>query len=243
MSILEDALKILDQSLDPDGWGSFVYYGDRPLGKTWGIVGPHRTRDSEVLEISNYECIIRDLKAEFPDDDDKWEVLGSSHWAVGWVDSVMCQIFTDHFIENYMEEDGYFDRMALDEDDFHPVFVWLYEVGVGLRDDYPVYDEMDFSEREYEDQIDSLQYITPYWADQSGDNPSVVFSWLMDHGVDYYGLSEDEVANAYLNLGFVDDEEDALEWWADNVGVVGVSPESFGQFIVLWNMGQMTLEV
>lgn len=242
-SILEDVLKILDSSLDPDGWGSFVYYGDRPLGKTWGIVGPHQTRDSEVLEKSNYECIIRDLEKEFPDDDEKWEVLGSSHWAVGWVDSVMCQLFTDHFIENYMEEDGYFDRMALNEDDLHPVFVWLYDIGVSLRDDDPVYDEMHFSEKEYEDQLDSLKWITPSWADNCDENVHAVFSWLYDQGLDYDYFDEQEVSNAFLNLGFVDDEEEALEWWEDNATLVGITPENFGKFIVLWNMGQMTLEV
>lgn len=67
---------------------SFGYRGDLDLFETWGLtIG--RTRDSAILDVSNFEVITRDMLERFPDD---CEIVGSSHWANGWADQLAVRV-------------------------------------------------------------------------------------------------------------------------------------------------------
>lgn len=253
-----DAIKCLRNSDDPEGWNNFVYHGDRDLTETWAIVGPHRNRDSEALGNSNFECIVEDLGKEFPEGD-CWEILRSSHWAVGWSESVMCQTFTNDFIDMINGENvqifiengkGWASSPTFNceivEDDLHPVFLWLWEVLTSLES-YPVYDETDLSEREWNEAIDNIQYVVDHWVDLSGDNAAEIASFLADDQI-YIDCDEGTVEDlhyAALQLGFVEDDEDyileALEFWNDHVDLFGMTPSFFSYEWNLALMGQMKL--
>lgn len=67
----------------------FAYWGDRPLGETWGYAGLSQHRDSSTIERSNFEVISRDLLERFGDE---VEVMSSSHCMVGWMDELIVQV-------------------------------------------------------------------------------------------------------------------------------------------------------
>jgi len=71
----------------PDRQRDFVYSGDTPLGETHGIA-ISRTRDSDLLEESNYEVILKDLGERFPTD---------VHCKRGWVDTCVASDRRLHF--------------------------------------------------------------------------------------------------------------------------------------------------
>jgi len=79
------------------------------------------TRDSDLLSISNFECALERLGGESP----TVEVLSMGHWACGWIKLLTVNPQ---------------DRKALIE---------AYTIKREL-DEYPVLDDDDFSEREYE---------------------------------------------------------------------------------------------
>ncbi len=63
----------------------FAYFGDLE-SPPWGVVGGiGQHRDSDALERSNFEVISEDLLERFPE---SVQIERSSHWAVGWVESM-----------------------------------------------------------------------------------------------------------------------------------------------------------
>ena len=90
----------------------------RPPGYGLGPVG--RSRDSDILEVSNFETILADLTGI----DDRVTVARFGHWAVGWVEEILCPL-----------------TPAIGE----RVAYWT-----GRLADYPVADEDDYSRREQE---------------------------------------------------------------------------------------------
>ena len=126
------------------------------MGATWEgyYVGPSRTRDSKALENSNFDAALKMLGGE--DEEKGVEVARANHWAVGWVETIM------------VRQDAK-DKVAILES---------VEKKMG---DYPVLDEDDFSDREYqewESSYDSwgkdevLNEIGKYLGDESAaDTP------------------------------------------------------------------------
>jgi hypothetical protein len=80
-----------------------------------------RHRDSDILSNSNFDCALRELGGE----SETVIIARAGHWAVGWVESIL------------IHES---DSKALQAAD---------EMAAALSD-YPVLDESDFSEREFE---------------------------------------------------------------------------------------------
>lgn len=101
-------------------------YDDGPPREGWGdLVGRHR--DSDILEVSNFEVIEADLTKRFPDD---VETASFGHFAVGWVEELLVRVLDKH---GKITPAG---KAAVD---------W------GLKlESYPVADEDDFSRREFE---------------------------------------------------------------------------------------------
>jgi len=62
-----------------------AYFGERP---DW-FVFYTRTRDSDVLERSNYACLVEEARQMFGDEGIDWAVERFSHWACGWLESIL----------------------------------------------------------------------------------------------------------------------------------------------------------
>lgn len=94
------------------------------IGETFEdyYVGPAQTRDSSVIEQSNFDTALEMLGGEV---ENRVEVQRASHWACGWVEVI------------------YVHRKAKKQ------LKILSEI-VAALEDYPILDEGDWSEREYE---------------------------------------------------------------------------------------------
>ena len=106
-----------------------------------------RSRDSDLLTQSNWD----QLEEEF-DGKEGVEIIRSGHWAGGWVETIL------------IHEDA--EDMLMKADDF-----------AKQLSEYPVLDEEDFTNKEYESTIENIQ------SQQSMDDETAreVFSWLWDH--------------------------------------------------------------
>ena len=162
------------------------------LGRSWASVGPGIHRDSTCLEVSNYETVRQDLETRFPD---HVTYFRARHWAVGWVESIYVQA---------LETDG-------DEEDctllpyVTPAFV-AWTIWRDRLEDYPIANEEDFSEREYEYAIDYLvtcEDIPPEYACQ-------VYSELYDMGCQIFenhSPSRESILTACAIVGCPMEEE------------------------------------
>ena len=187
MSNVEVSEKDIEDALNrPD---SFAYYGDNEdMFKTWGITGPGMHRDSDCLQISNYETIKADLEKRFPDD---VEVICSSHWLVGWSDQIAVRV---------IDEDG----------EPTPCFEAVLEWNAALED-YPVADEEDFSRREYEDFLETVENISPSFRNYKGDEYEVIdnlpedwASEIRSYLFEYHNIStSDEITDDMLSEAYV----------------------------------------
>lgn len=134
---VENILKCAKDGLQkPEDFG---YWGSDDMFKTWGFCGVDKNRDSDLLEISNFEVITRDLISKFPND---FKIENYSHWMVGNVDRLVCRILKYElpFIDQVKEKDITTAFIAAME--------WL-----DILRDYPVADEADYSDKQYEQSI------------------------------------------------------------------------------------------
>lgn len=186
----EDIRKALERPSD------FGYFGGRKeMFKTWSLGPIIQHRDSDILSQSNTAVLQKMLESEC--DSEEWEILSCNHWAVGWVEHISFKV---------INEDG------------KPTttFIKLMEFFKKLED-YPVADEMDYSNREYEAKLESIRYNFPSDLEVIGELPedweSEVFSWLWDNDQkalddnDGY-IPEDAIREALLDLEFAKEEED-----------------------------------
>ena len=105
-----------------------------------------RSRDSGLLDVSNFESVKRDFA-----DKEGIETASFGHWAVGWIETMMVR---DDAPENVLEE--------------------LDEVMCQLKEEYPVYDEDDYYQRERDATIDNIKF-----EGRLDDNTATeVLSWL-----------------------------------------------------------------
>ncbi len=111
---------------------NFMYMGDLDESDGWGRAFG-QSRDSDALEASNWRVITADLLERFPDD---FAVERSSHWAVGWVDEGRVRVLVDPSAGIVAENLT---------DCFRAVLAWNEKL-----DGYPVADESDWCELEWE---------------------------------------------------------------------------------------------
>jgi len=133
----ENILKCAKDGLQkPEDFG---YWGSDDMFKTWGFCGVDKNRDSDLLEISNFDFITKDLISKFPND---FKIENYNHWMVGNVDRLVCRILKYElpFIDEVKEEDITTAFIAAME--------WL-----DILRDYPVADEADYSDKQYEQSI------------------------------------------------------------------------------------------
>jgi hypothetical protein len=67
----------------------FGYWGSVDMFNTWGFTGIDQTRDSNILDRSNFRVISNDLMKMYPND---FEIESYSHWACGSIDRLVCRI-------------------------------------------------------------------------------------------------------------------------------------------------------
>ena len=162
----------------------FVYYGDLPLGETWAFMLA-RHRDSDTVEQSNWHVIHTDMAERFPDD---IEVVHCSHWAVGWIDHLAVRLLDD--------------AEAL-TDAGHAILEWKEQL-----DDYPVADETDHSEREFDALWDNFEFdLTEHpvrdnlpddWKRQVFDQSDPAYN-----GGDWPNEYAQDLRDALVSLGFL----------------------------------------
>lgn len=182
--ILDDTKRMLQS---PD----VAYSGDLPLGETWALTFGHH-RDSDLLEESNWDTILKDLEERFPSD---VEAVRFGHWGVGWVEELAVRV---------LGKNGRVTKAAL------AALEWK-----GKLENYPVADEEDYSRREYKETIENIKNEGGVTEKEAGE----VFSWLWDHnqgaveprdGGGGYPKSK-EILEALVDLGLRTPEGDEIE--------------------------------
>lgn len=175
---------------------SFAWYsGDRPHdADNFAIVETHH-RDSGLLAQSNAAAIAKALEPFTEGDDPDVRDFSANHWAVGWTEGHAVRV---------LQKDG--EPTA--------AFLALVECECAMAD-YPVLDDSDYSEREYDAALSSIadrENLTLDAPDGWADN---VFGWLSENeqeeleNTDGNGAypSDESIARAVTALGFADVEE------------------------------------
>ncbi len=175
-------------SLDPRGLGS----DEHP---DWLVVGVSRTRDSGLLESSNWDATIACLVAVDPTGDDH-ETHRFGHWGPGWIELIIVRPGSKAHAEA--------ERI------------------VAALADYPVLNEEDFSQREYDAQCEAIAgALRPLTIEDDGAEvdtdqlAAAMFSdmWEHDQGAlechdGGCSVSQDECAASLERLGYVLCEDD-----------------------------------
>lgn len=161
-------------------------FSDPDLFVTWGLT-ISVSRDDDILRQSNFERITEDMTKVFPADTD---IVHAGHWAVGWVDELSVRV-----IEPWADPYDYTVR------DITRAFAVIVSIATSLREQYPVYDDSDYSEREYAKALEDKEenwgaVVRQLW-------------WLFD--VD----NEGEAERAWFDEFWQDEFEDSDNPWVN----------------------------
>lgn len=171
----------------------FVWFRDRELNdaEQWGIIYTSN-RDSGLLDQSNAAVIGKAMKPFSNGDDPDLVFESHHHWAVGHVDGFSIRVFRDGEITE--------------------AFRKYHELEVRM-DDYPILDESDYSDREYEATVENID-LAAWKLKEKFDLPEGwedrVYGWLSEHDCneienvdDQGGWPEEEALEAaFKALGF-----------------------------------------
>jgi len=171
----------------------FVWYRESDITdpENWAVIYTHH-RDSGLLDLSN-ASVIRKHLLPFSEDEDSDVVFEShTHWAVGHVDGLSLRVFKDGEITEAFR---------------------IYQDLIEQRDTYPILDETDYSNREYEatlaNILDSAWKLKDEFA-LPEDWEYQVYDWFSEHQCgaienrdDQGGYPEQEdLKKAFLALGY-----------------------------------------
>lgn len=145
-----------------------------------------RHRDSDILTESNFAAALRELGGE----SETVVVAREGHWAVGWVETI--EIHED-------------DAKALKAAD---------EMAAALED-YPILDESDFSEREYE----AVQAFWNGWSDSPDyrHRIRVIADWNQRHS-HWKNFKPVPFLAARHDLYTLSQRYEDLEQWINDIG-------------------------
>lgn len=196
---IEDAAKTI-----VGNWKQFESFAwhrrhDIPDADQWCVVYTHN-RDSDLLTQSNAAAIDKMLAPfrESEDDDPDCVSEHHAHWACGWIDGYSIRVYRDGQVT--------------------PAFRAYWEICEALAG-YPVLDESDYSEREYNDTLSNIEQEARGILDDYEELPqnwaSEVYSWLWDndqsavHPRDGFGGYPDrnQIRAAFDGLGWQRIEE------------------------------------
>lgn len=105
-------------------FGDLYDYLDDGFGRVLGM-----SRDSDYIERSNWDYVIKHLSDRFPNED--WVINRASHFLVGWVDELLVKI--------HNEDDSYTN-----------LFLWMVDLHTRLEN-YPILDEFKASQYEWDE--------------------------------------------------------------------------------------------
>ena len=184
-------------------FNSFFWSRQRELSDAdqWAIFSADN-RDSGLLDQSNAEQIAEEMSPYLDCDDPDIFAESHNHWACGYVN-------------------GYSIRVYDSNGNITPAFV-AYYILLSALDDYPVLDEMDYSEREYDTTIENIRNSCYSILDDyelPDEWTSEVYSWLWENDQsavencdDQGGYpSEEQIKNALERLEYhcyLDDDDD-----------------------------------
>lgn len=140
---LEDISSLAKQALAKPS--DFGYWGNQDMFKTWGFSGHDVTRDSSVMEKSNFKVITEDLISRFPND---FVIEQYNHWLCGWIDRLTCHILIDD------DEDCVEDNIT---ESFKEAVIWHEKL-----QDYPIADEDDYYEQLHNEAIEAITDMADY---------------------------------------------------------------------------------
>lgn len=178
---------------------SFVWWRSREIfdaGNHAIIYSSHR--DSGLLDQSNAAVIAKALEPFTEGDDPDVTFESHSHWAVGHIDGFSVRVFRDGEITE--------------------AFRTYHELAERM-DNYPILDESDYSQREYDATFENLDHaawrLKREFALPDNDWQSSVFDWLWQHrdhaleNVDDHGgwPDEEDLEAAFDALGYA-----RVEW-------------------------------
>lgn len=220
---LENLIKCATDGLQKPS--DFGYWGPEDMFETWGFCGIDKNRDSSILEISNFECISEELMKEFPND---FRIETYNHWAVGSVTRMVCRI---------LHHKGEIEDKNI-TDAFKKAMKYLDDLS-----DYPVWNEYDYSEKQYERCIQDLAYSNAAnLIDKSNsDWAANIVSKMYDNNIYWDPENEEANDNDILMAAYelkLWNPEYNIEWfaWADENKVP--RPPFDLESISYWNKDQ-----
>ncbi len=193
----EDLVKAAREALTRPS--DFGYYGDLPLFESWGLTYA-QTRDSDVLNRSNYRRLLEDAKGVATAEDrdnaedasDYVDVVHCSHWLVGWADHIAVRVLEDPEGDIVPENITY-------------TFRFMADACLRLRDEYPIYDESDYSEletQECEAAFESAWDDVDWSENVPNGEPDNDLKWcvyrILTENETPDGFDSDEILSTYL---------------------------------------------
>jgi len=134
---------------------------DHYFGEVWPATyraGVGQSRDSDTLERSNFACMLKALGGE----SETVHVVRESHWAVGWVEWI-----------------------AIHQDDDKALRI--ADKIIAALEDYPVVDEDDWSELEWNEAADFWDSLSPREKVRMAMDERQRYHWLLTEPVWYFG--------------------------------------------------------
>lgn len=196
-------------------WGAITDYQDNGWIQTFG-----RHRDSDTLDNSNFESVLKALDyAKFELNED-YRVEGSNHWLVGWTDTLMvralqckCEDWDNAMIVGDPKTEYWHCETCGDEfgaEGIRPVYREAMEYRARLED-YPIFDEEDFTRREHEELMEYLE----------DEINSIVRRWEGDVVEEDYEPDHEDIFKYLFDVHSVSSVEDLrYEWIEDAVSTV-----------------------
>lgn len=120
---------------------SFMWFGDDDMFHTWGWAGINYTGHENLADISNWYSTIAELKREFGEDAyvENFDETRISHFACGYVYQLRVRILNED-IPHY----------EITDEDITPYFKFVCDIATYLKYEYPVLDDSDYSDRQWE---------------------------------------------------------------------------------------------
>ena len=217
---MTDYVKYAKQALTKPS--DFGWFGFDEMFDTWGFAGINKHRDSPLVDLSNWDAVIADIKHEFGDEvyDDNFSEVGLSHWLVGHADQLCVKILNKSIAHD-----------SITDEDITDYFKYVADIALYLSEEYPVFDEQDLSDRQWVAANESIEDMAnsswiPFgqkcvMQDGFGD---MVQSWLCnndcwiaeyhDDGTPCY--DEKDIQQAIYDLWLDDrEDEDANIFWCE----------------------------
>jgi hypothetical protein len=176
-------------------------FDDERLFVSWAGTPVTTHRDADVLTRSNFRVISEELTTSYADE---VYVLHAGHWAVGWVEFLVVKVFKDDVeipwdrYDTVSADDvqavaeGYCDVDPIEA--FTPAFCELHD-WVEKLDGYPVADEDDWSQLEYDELLETLTGSYDVPADHAG----AVAEKVHDAGYSYADDISEELVEGILD--------------------------------------------